>query len=329
MNGYGVTYIYASSSQFKSLDSEDVKFKASHPIEQIVSQLDKGIDSMVQSLPKDLPPNQYKFEYVVLNLSGKIISPWGDQDVSASIMYELCLMASFYPELKYLRCITMGSGINPSPMIYDEQDRRGFFTEIATAGVTIRDNKSRINIGEHLPPNANNVTNVTISSQISVGVDISENPGFKASYSIIASKTTSVSDFDIINDTKEDSTGWRWQLSLTSNENEGLWDGYQVYKIPNLSKYNLQMPTLSTFQTESTKSFPFNESVSIGLKFSSTFRRTWIDGIFWCKSIKSDGIQVDVEQEVIVDFSKVDAFKKKFVQIPFIMAVVICYRGIF
>ena len=308
MNGYGVTCIPASSAQFKPVDSEDVKFIASDTIEQIVNQLDMGIDRMIQNPPQNLPLNQYKFEYLVLDLSGKIISPWGDQDVSASIMYELCLMASFNPELKYLRCISMGNGINPSPMRYDKQDRRGFFTEIATAGITVRDNQSGISIREHSPPNANNVTNVTISSQISVGVDISKNPGFNASYSITASKTTPVSDFDIINDTKKDDTGWRWQLSLTRNGKEGLWDGGDVHEIPYLSKNNLQLPTLSTFQATSTESSPFNESVSIGLKFSRTISRAWIDGIFCCKSIKSDRIHVDVEQEVTVDFSKVNAF---------------------
>ena len=308
MNGYGVTRIPASSVHFKSVDSEDVKFIASDPVERIAYHLNMGIDGMAHSTPQNLPLDQYNFEYLILDLSGKIMSSWGEQDVSASIMYELCLMASFNPELKYLRCISMGKGINPSPMKYDKQDRRGFFTEIATAGITIKDNKSRINIREHSPPNANNVKNVTISSRITVGVNISKNPGFNASYTVITSETTPVSDFDIINDTKKDNTNWRWQLSLTRNGKEGLWDGDDIHEIPNLSKYNLQLPTLSTFQAGSTESSPFNESVSIGLKFSPTFKRAWIDSKCCSKQIKSDGIQLNVEPEVTIDFSKVNAF---------------------
>lgn len=305
-DGYGISYVPIRSATFKSINSESIEFIGSDPLDRVINQLNGNIEPTIQgNPPQNLPEDQYSFEYVNADLSGYVTSNWGRQPVSAVLMYELCLMASFNPALKYLRCISMGNGINPSPMLHDNQNQRGFFTEIANAGITVRDHTSDLTVRENEPPNTNNVTTVTVSSEVSVGVNVSENPGFDASYSITNTETVSVSDFEIINDSKEDNTRWVWQLGLTSDSPGGLLDGDHIHDIPYLSKNNLQMPTVSTFQVSSTESSPFNEDVGLGLKFNVTFRRAWMEG----STMHTDGVEVNYgDLQGSIDFSLVNAF---------------------
>lgn len=209
----------------------------------------------VGSTPADLPESQFKLNY--LAIEGK----WNlsDQQVTNnSVVMEISLIASFNPRYKYLRIRSVGAGFNPTnggEMQYDSTYDRGYFQ--SNVNIHMQPNTDKLRTLSTEPKNVNKQSQYTTSSQFNVGVDISKNPSFSASYTISESLTTVVSDFNIYNNGAGVTADWDFSLSMTENS---IWDIFdeeflkkaKVKPLPSLATKNLQAVTEAVWYADNT-----------------------------------------------------------------------------
>ena len=112
-----------------------------------------------------------------------------------------------------------------------------------------------------------------------MGVDVSKNPSFNASYTIGESISETISDFDIINKSSGRSGMWNYQLGMTASS---IWDLFtkpflkkaQVKSLPTLAKANLQPVTTIVWYAEKT----FNGTVPVQMNWAADYYAAWVTG---------------------------------------------------
>ncbi|MFD2176318.1 hypothetical protein [Veronia pacifica] len=190
-----------------------------------------------------LPEKQVHKGYVTFHDSRSID---GVQTFDNNVSVEFTLLASHNPYNKYLRLVTMGAGFNPTSgkgLYKDNSYDRGMFHN--NISLSMKPVSNNMTLETHSPLNVNGATTYTASSEVSVGVDVSENPGFSASYTISKSTSENISDFDIQNHTSGNQAKWDYKFSRTKdNKFNMFYDGGfmrkgKVYGVPNLAKFNL------------------------------------------------------------------------------------------
>lgn len=216
------------------------------------------------STPGDLPESQVKINYI------EIARVWNltDQQVTNnSVIMEVSLIASFNPKYKYLRIRSMGAGFNPAngaPMQYDSKYDRGYFQ--SHVNIHLQPNTDKLRTLSTDPKNINNQTQYTTGSSFSVGVDVSKNPSFNASYTISESTTTVISDFNIYNNGAGITADWDFSLAMTE---KSIWNIFDepflqrptVKSLPALATRNLQTVTETVWYADNT----FNDNIGIQL----------------------------------------------------------------
>ncbi len=227
--------------------------------------------------PASLPESQFKLNYL------EIASTWNlseTQVTNNSVIMEITLIASYNPKYKYLRIRSVGAGFNPAngaPMDNNSTYDRGFFQSGVKIHMQPETDKLRTLSTE--PKNANNQTQYTTSSSFSVGVDISKNPTFKASYDISESVTTVVSDFNVYNNGAGITADWDFLLSMTENS---IWDIFsepfmkkgQVKALPALATKNLQAVTEAVWYGENT----LTDTIGVQLYWKVDHFHCWVTG---------------------------------------------------
>ncbi|WP_299676184.1 hypothetical protein [uncultured Tenacibaculum sp.] len=232
--------------------------------------------------PINLPAGQYKVFHVPLNRTYKFNGT--SQTAENQMLVEIILAASFNPKSKYVQINTVGAGFNPTSgkkMQWDGKYDRGYFQN--TIAIHFEPlNSDRVITYETSPKNINKESSYTASSSFTVGVDISKNPGFKPSYTIGSSETTSISDFEITNESSGSKADWTFQLSETK---KSMWDMFkepfmkkgQVKSVPNLAKKNLQ-PLCNAVWMVNEDSKAFNDKVAYNLKWEVDYYECWVTG---------------------------------------------------
>lgn len=223
-----------------------------------------------------LPSNQYWMNYIPIPSQYVV----GNQTVKNEIIMEVSLFASFYPNYKYLRIRSVGAGFHPSgsgPLSWYNDYDRGYFQ--SNVNVYMKPDNNNLKVLSSEPKNINNQTQYTTGSSFTVGVDISQNPGFSPSYSISESKTTTISDFSIINNSSGIIGEWNFNLNMLENS---IWDMFsssfmrkgKVRTLPELALKNLQAITECVWYSDNS----FKASVGIQLGHRVDHYHCWVTG---------------------------------------------------
>ncbi|MGG5460936.1 hypothetical protein [Clostridium sp. B9] len=223
-----------------------------------------------------LPANQFWMNYIPIT-SEYII---GNQTVKNEIIMEVSLFASFYPNYKYLRIRSVGAGFHPSgsgPISWYNDYDRGYFQ--SNVNVYMKPDNNNLRVLSSEPKNVNNQTQYTTGSSFTVGVDISKNPSFSPSYSISQSKTATISDFSIINNSSGIIGEWNFNLNMLENS---IWDMFsssfmrkgKVRSLPELALRNLQAITECVWYSDGN----FKNSVEIQLGHRADHYHCWVTG---------------------------------------------------
>jgi len=265
------------SGSFEKLCSE----KQARAIENILntefSVPQEFLCNSVGDTPASLPENQFKLNYLAIE------SMWNlseTQVTNNSVVMEITLIASFNPKYKYLRIRSVGAGFNPAngaPMDYNNTYDRGFFQ--SAVKIHMQPETDQLRTLSTDPKNINNQSQYITSSSFSVGVDISKNPTFKASYDISESLTTVVSDFNIYNNGAGVTADWDFLLSITENS---IWDIFsepfmkkgQVKSLPALATKNLQAVTETVWYGENT----LTDTIGVQLYWKVDHFHCWVTG---------------------------------------------------
>ena len=229
----------------------------------------KSATASLSDTDSDLPTSQVKKNYLYLDRSAAITDT---QSFTNNVTIEYTIMASFNPYKKYLRLVTLGAGMNPTSghgMDSDSDYNRGYFHN--KVNITMKSQDASVKLLTHSPSNINSQTTYTASSSVTVGVDISKNPGFNASYTVGQSESRTISDFDIQNNSSGSKATWNYQLGRSKNNkfdmfySPGVFRKDKVHGIPNLGKLNMQPISVSLWEaggnTTGSKKFELNWSV--------------------------------------------------------------------
>lgn len=231
----------------------------------------------VGDTPASLPESQFKLNYLAIESTWNLSET---QVTNNSVIMEITLIASYNPKYKYLRIRSVGAGFNPAngaPMDNNSTYDRGFFQ--SAVKIHMQPETSLLKTLSTDPKNVNNQAQYTTSSSFSVGVDVSKNPTFKASYDISESLTTLVSDFNIYNNGAGVTADWDFLLSMTENS---IWDIFsepfmkkgQVKALPALATKNLQAVTEAVWYGEDT----LTDSIGVQLYWKVDHFHCWVTG---------------------------------------------------
>ncbi|MCL2576009.1 MAG: hypothetical protein FWE33_06220 [Defluviitaleaceae bacterium] len=227
--------------------------------------------------PGVLPRHQASIVYVNLNSTWSI-SP--QQLISNSVVYEVSLIASYNPAYKYLRVRTLGAGFNPTngaPLTPNSTYDRGY----VQTGINIHldPESTRLTMLSTDPKNINGKTTYTSGSSFTVGVNISENPGFNPSYTISESETREISDFNIYNNTAGIKADWDYKMSMIEKD---IWEAFrqpfmkkgQVKEMPTLATRNLQTVTDSVWYAPNS----FRDTINFKPSWKAEYHHFWVTG---------------------------------------------------
>ncbi len=225
-----------------------------------------------------LPPGQVKTVYVKINYSSTIE---GNQTFTNQVTMDVSLIASYdNPPYKYLQITSLGAGFAPASggdLNKDGKYKRRYFQNLIN--VHMQPSTDQLTTLQSSPKNVNGASTVTTSSSYTVGVDVSKNPGFNASYTIGESISETISDFDIINKSSGKSGMWNYQMGMTASS---IWDLFkepfmkkaQVKSLPTLAKANLQPTTTIVWYTPKT----FNSRVPMQMNWTAYYYAAWVTG---------------------------------------------------
>ena len=238
-----------------------------------------GSDSPIRSTPTSLPLHQFKLIYLTMDARWNLTDR---QITTNAVVMEISLIASFNPQYKYLRIRSLGAGFNPGPMESNDMYDRGYFQ--SSVNISMRPQTNRLTVLSTEPKNVNRQTQYTAGSSFSVGVDISKNPGFSASYTISQSSTTQISDFNVYNNGAGIIADWDFKLSMAENS---IWNMFhtpffrktRVNDLPALATRNLQPVTDAVWFGSNT----LNDTIGILLSWRVDHVRCWVTGN-WARS---------------------------------------------
>jgi hypothetical protein len=323
-----VTMAGAKPEGFSELPQVDPRPAQPHqPNESIVSKavrllenddaksLQGQADARPRNVPINLPAHQYRFVYYTLNSDTSISPPsgWGggSQSVKGELMFEILLVASFNPELKYMRVTTMGAGFNPNPLKWNDEYKRGYYQDGVAFSVRPKGNNiNPLTVRETSPQNVNGSTSYTAGSSFSVGVDVSSNPGLNASYTISNETTTTVSDFNIYNNSAGRDSVWKWQMGMTDGDKFRVFETHAfgaptVRGLPTLARMNMQCVKTAVWQVSSPRQQPWNQSISLELWTMPSYHLPWVSGSWPSYTMHINYAQPQTVRTPIVDFSVV------------------------
>ncbi|MCL2349985.1 MAG: hypothetical protein FWC67_00750 [Defluviitaleaceae bacterium] len=227
--------------------------------------------------PGVLPRHQASIAYVNLNVNWTV-NP--QQLISNSVVYEVSLIASYNPSYKYLRVRTLGAGFNPTngaPLNPNSTYDRGYVqTEV---NLHMEPDSNRLTMLSTDPKNVNGKTTYTSGSSFTVGVDISENPGFNSSYTISESETREISDFNIYNNGAGIKADWDYKMSMIEKD---VWNAFrqpfmkkgQVREMPTLATRNLQTVTDSVWYASNS----LRDTINFKPSWKAAYHHFWATG---------------------------------------------------
>ncbi|OEU43292.1 hypothetical protein BGV40_05030 [Methanosarcina sp. Ant1] len=272
--------------------------------DRILAQRNTYNDSSKGSLPE----HQIEQNYVRLELDDKVMGT--EQELSNHVLMEVVLMASYNPNCKYLKVTSLGAGFSPAKsgkLQWDDVYERGCFqSEIE---IHIEANENELATKESSPVNANNVTEYTTSSSISVGINISTDPGFESQYTLSKEESHAISDFEITNRSygtvgdwdfrfeKAQGHDWEW-----NNMFEDQFATIEVKNIPILTKNNLQPVCVMTWVTDDVE---FKKMVPLELGWKATYYHFWVKNFFFVVRKAWQYQLYSCSVPWIVDFGKV------------------------
>jgi len=245
-------------------------------------QQNKKSVSATSTPPIDLPVGQYKIYHVPLNRVIQLEDR--PQTATNEMLIEVWLIASFNPKRKYVQINTLGAGFHPASggdIARDDKYGRGHFQNSINIKLEPTNN-SRVTTYETSPKNVNGETTYTSSSSFTVGVDISENPGFNASYTIGSSESTTIKDFTLTNNSSGSTGEWDFQMTKSKNS---IWDMFSqpfmekatVKSLPTLAKSNLQ-PVCTGVWMVNEDSGTFNQTVNYYVAWNVQYYYCWVTG---------------------------------------------------
>ncbi len=250
--------------------------------ESAYPEIDSYRELVGDSGPGALPPGQVSTRYVVTRQSQTID---GRQTFTNEVTWDVALIASYRdPPYKYLRLTSLGAGFSPASggdINKDGRYKRRYFQD--SINVHMVPSGTDLTTLQFSPTNVNGAIEYTTSSSFTVGVDVSKNPGFNASYTIGQSESSTIRDFDIINKTSGKSGKWDYQLGMSASSH---WDLFKepfmkkgrVKSLPYLAKYNLQPVTTIVWWAPKT----FRGTVPVQMNTNVTYYAAWVTGD-WAK----------------------------------------------
>lgn len=247
--------------------------------------MDEKIEQLL-SVPIDLPAKQYHFYFVDINFDYNNLE---GQIAENRVTFCVALIASFNPKCKYVRVGCVGAGCNPTggkSMKWDDTYNRGYFQK--AIHINMLPSSSKISTYETSPKNLNNQTSYTAETSFTVGVDISKEPSFNASYTVTDSVTSTVSDFDIQNNSSGLTAHWDFEMGITKSS---IWDLFnepamrkaQVKELPNLAKKNFQPVCEAVWRVNNDP--VFRESVTFEFSLLIDYYHCWVTGD-WTNYVK-------------------------------------------
>ncbi len=250
--------------------------------ESAYPQIDSYRELVADSGPGVLPPGQVSTTYL---LSRDVRTIEGRQTFTNEVVWDVALIASYRdPPYKYLQITSKGAGFSPasgSDINKDGRYKRRYFQD--SINVQMEPSGTDLITLDTSPENQNKGSTVTTSSSYTVGVDVSKNPSFNASYTIGESISTTISDFDVINKVSGKIGKWTYQLGMSASSH---WDLFtepfgkkaRVKSLPALAKYNLKPVTTIIWFTPKT----FKGTVRVQMNTNVTYYAAWVTGD-WAK----------------------------------------------
>ncbi len=257
--------------------------RAVHPHVDVL--VDQGV-RIASSAASGLPFPQFLTRYIELPRSGVVHDDSDDsqdQRFTNSVVFEYTLVSSVNPAAKFLRLVTMGAGMSPTSgrsMRWDDEHNRGFFQNKVNIAMASLD--SGVTLMDHSPSNVNGSTEYTASSQLSVGVDVSKNPGFNGSYTVGSSQSRQTTDFAITNRSFGTSAAWDYELSHTRSNKFDMFESHTFYMptvrgLPDLAKANMQPTCVSVWKVDGSE----QGAKRFHLGWTVEYMRAWVSGDYW------------------------------------------------
>ena len=259
--------------------------------------------------PATLPSHQFRLIY--LNIDAK----WNldtHQVTSNSVVLEISMIASYSPAYKYLRIKSLGAGFSPTngaKFTPDTKYDRGYVQSLVNLHFAPLTNKLTVLSTD--PKNINKRSTYTAGSSFSVGVDISQNPGFNPSYTISDSETREISDFNIYNNSAGVIADWDFKLSMIEKSE---WDAFsqpflkkgQVKDMPALATRNMQTVTDTVWYAPNN----LMDTIGLQLNWKIDHHKFWVTGNWFEYTMYSRQVARRVgfvDSPFYVDFSSVYA----------------------
>jgi hypothetical protein len=231
--------------------------------------------------PGDLPADQVRTTYVKLPLVRPIDGRSERQRFTNQVVMEVTLLASFdNPPYKYLRIASMGSGFAPASggnLHWNRTYDRGWFQN--RIEIHMQPGSQDLTTLQSSPRNVSKQHTVTTGTSVNVGVDISEKPSFKSSYTISSSQTEVIDDFNITNKSSGVTGKWFYQLGMTATNFFDLFDQPKLRKarvkaLPTLASANLQTSCAVVWYVAKN----YARTVPVQLDWSAVYSNGWVTG---------------------------------------------------
>ena len=227
--------------------------------------------------PPVLPTHQFSMIYLTIDAKWNLDT---HQVTSNSVVLEISLIASFSPQYKYLRIRSLGAGFSPTngaPLSPDTAYDKGYIQSLVNLHFQPLANKLTVLSTD--PKNINGRRTYTAGSSFSVGVDISQNPGFKPSYTISDSETREISDFNIYNNSAGIVADWDFKFSMIE---KSVWDAFkqpflkkgQVRDMPALATRNMQTVTDTVWYGPGS----LTDNIGMQLYWKTDHHKFWVTG---------------------------------------------------
>jgi len=227
--------------------------------------------------PSTLPAHQFSLVYLTIDAKWNLDT---HQVTSNSVVLEISLIASYSPLYKYLRIRSLGAGFSPTngaPLSPDTAYDKGYIQSLVNLHFQPLANKLTVLSTD--PKNINGRRTYTAGSSFSVGVDISQNPGFKPSYTISDSETREISDFNIYNNSAGIVADWDFKFSMIE---KSVWDAFkqpflkkgQVRDMPALATRNMQTVTDTVWYGPGS----LTDNIGMQLYWKTDHHKFWVTG---------------------------------------------------
>lgn len=242
-----------------------------------------------------------------------------------NVDWKITMAATSNPPAKWVVIESVGTGISANGLKWNNKYNRGYFLEKAIVQYgPATDNAhgafGRLpagwSIDRHSPANANNSSNLTVTTgwtlgaTVGAGEKLGGNASVSAGYSKSESSSVDLSDFRVVNRTNGVRGIWDYQLSSVGGQPYNTWS--DIFDKPFLQKAHLRtVPTLAQYvlqpgnQVVYRGPVNFNGKIKFGLEAHQHLRRSWVEGDWVQHTMKTTTSRYYWYRTIDLDLSKV------------------------